>query len=46
MCERGASRGGRLEQAGKKCLNRERWRLLCHGHPLGDIPGGSKASER
>ncbi len=35
MCERGATRGGRLDQARRECLDRERWRLFCHGHPLG-----------
>ncbi len=34
MCERGATRGGGLDQARRECLNRERWRLFCHGHPL------------
>ncbi len=33
--ERGASRGEGLEQARRKYLDRERWRLFCHGHPLG-----------
>ena len=41
MCERGDSRGGRLDQARRDCLDRERWRLFCHGHPI-----GSEASER
>ncbi len=35
MCERGATRGGRLDQARRECLDRERWRLFCRGHPLG-----------
>ncbi len=26
MCERGATRGGGLDQARRECLNRERWR--------------------
>jgi len=34
MCERGAGRRGRLEQARRECLDRERWRLFCLGHPL------------
>ncbi len=34
MCERGAARGGGLDQAKRECLNRERWRLFCLGHPL------------
>ncbi len=33
MCERGASRG--LDQAGRECLDRERWRLICRGHTVG-----------
>ncbi len=45
MCERGATRGGRLDQARRECLDKGKWRLSCHGHPLGNIPGGSKASE-
>ncbi len=28
-------RGGGLDQARTECLDRERWRLFCHGHPLG-----------
>ncbi len=36
ICERGASRGGGIEQAKRKCLDRERWiRDYCCGHPLG-----------
>ncbi len=31
MCERGAARGGGMEQAKRKCLDRERWRLFCLG---------------
>ncbi len=34
MCERGATRGGRLDQARRECLDREKWRLFHHGHPL------------
>ncbi len=34
MYEGGATRRGRLNQARKECLDRERWRLFCHGHPL------------
>ncbi len=33
MCERGATRGGKLDQARRVCLDRERWRLFCHCHP-------------
>ncbi len=35
MCERGAARGERLDQAKRECLDRERWRLFCCGHTLG-----------
>ncbi len=35
MCERGATRRGGLDQARRECLDRERWRLFCRGHPLG-----------
>ncbi len=38
MCGRGASRRGGLEQTKRECLDRERWRLFCRGHPLLDIP--------
>ena len=34
MHERVADREG-IELARKECLDRERWRLFCHGHPLG-----------
>ncbi len=30
MCERGATRGGGLDQAKRECLHRERWRFFCH----------------
>ncbi len=29
MCERGATRGGGLDQARRECMDRERWRLFC-----------------
>ncbi len=45
VCERNASRGGVLEQARMKCLERERWRLFAMTSPLGDVPRGSEASE-
>ena len=45
MCERGATREGGLDQAGRECLDRERWRLFCCGHTLGGHSGGSEASE-
>ncbi len=35
MYERGATRGGGLDQARREYLDRERWRLFCHGHTLG-----------
>ncbi len=38
MCERGATRGVRLDQASMECLDRERRRLFCRGHPLGGCP--------
>ncbi len=28
ICERGATRGGRLDQAKRECLDRKRWRLF------------------
>ncbi len=42
MSERSATRGGGLEQARRECLDRERWRLFCCGHPL----GGRSRTER
>ena len=27
-------RGGRIEQARKEYIDRERWRFFCHGHSL------------
>ncbi len=41
MYIRGAGRGVGLEKGKRECLDRERWRLFCCGHPS----GGSKASE-
>ncbi len=35
MCERGATRGGRLDQAKRECLDRKKWRLFCRDHLLG-----------
>ncbi len=35
MCERGATRGGGLDQARRECLDRGRRRLFCCGHTLG-----------
>ncbi len=45
MCKKGATRGGRLDQARRECLDRKRWRLFCRGHTLGGggtFPGGAK----
>ncbi len=42
--ERGVSGNG-LEWARRECMDRERWRSVCRGHPLGDASGGSEASE-
>ncbi len=33
MSERGV-RGNRLEWARRECMDRERWRSICRGHPL------------
>ncbi len=42
--ERGV-RGNALDWARRECMDRERWRSICRGHPFGDAPGGSKTSE-
>ncbi len=46
LCERGATRKGRFEQARKECLDRERWSLFYHDHPLGgtlaELPEGAR----
>ncbi len=42
--ERGV-RGNGLEQTRRECMDRERWRSFCCGHPLGGASGGSKVSE-
>ncbi len=34
VSKRGA-RGNRLEWARRECMDRERWRSVCPGHPLG-----------
>ncbi len=34
--ERGINGRGLLEQARRECWDRDRWRLLCCGHPLGE----------
>ena len=36
MYKRGADTGVGIEQARRKCLYSESWRLFCHGHTLGD----------
>ncbi len=43
--ERGAAREEGPEQARREYLDRERWRIFCCGHSLGEIPGGSEATE-
>ena len=35
MNERGVRGGGGLERARRECMDRERWRFFCRGHPLG-----------
>ena len=35
MHERVADRGGEIELAKRECVDRERWRLFCHGYLLG-----------
>ncbi len=45
MCEEDATRGGRLDQARRECLDRKRWKFFCCGYPLGNDPGGSEALE-
>ncbi len=34
VSERGV-RGNGLEWARRECMDRERWRSICRGHPLG-----------
>ncbi len=43
LSERGV-RGNGLERARRECMDRERWRSFCHGHPLGDVmlPEGTR----
>ncbi len=38
-------RGNGLEWARRECVERERWRSVCCGHPLGDTSRGREASE-
>ncbi len=35
VSERGV-RGNRLERARRECMDRERWRSVCLGHPFGE----------
>ncbi len=44
VSERGV-RGNGLEWARWECMDRERWRFVCHDHPLGVASGGSETSE-
>ncbi len=44
MSERGMRENG-LEWARRECMDRERWRAVCHGHPTGDASRESEASE-
>ncbi len=36
--ERGERSLGNSEQARRECLDRERWKLFCRGHPLVGAP--------
>ncbi len=47
LCERDATstRGERLDQARRECLDREKWRLFCRDHFLGGHSGGGEVSE-
>ena len=42
MHERSADRRWELEQARRESVDRDRWRLLCHGHPLGGHSQGKR----
>ncbi len=44
VSERG-TRGNWLEWARRECMDRQRWRSVCRGPPLGDASGRSEASE-
>ncbi len=35
ISDKGMHREGGLEQAKRECLEKERWRLFCHGYPFG-----------
>ncbi len=42
VSERGV-RGNGLEWARRECMDRERWRYVCRGHPLGGVlPEGAR----
>ncbi len=41
VSERGV-KGNGLDWARRECMNRERWRVVCCGHPLRDTSGGSE----
>ncbi len=43
VSERGVSGNG-LEWARKECMDRERWRSVCRGHPppVGTLPEGAR----
>ena len=40
--ERGDRRVRSMQQARRECMNRDRWRLFCRGHPLGGVPGNRR----
>ncbi len=40
--ERGATRGGGLDQAKRECMDRKRWRLFCLWPPWGTFPEGAR----
>ncbi len=44
VSERGVM-GNWLEWASRDCMDRKRWRSVCHGIPLGDASRGSRVSE-
>ncbi len=39
VMERGERSLRNFEQARRECLDRERWKLFCHGYPLVGAPG-------
>ncbi len=38
------ARGNGLEWARRDCMDKERWKFIYCGHPLGDASRGSKSS--